>query len=363
MKTRRGQGTAAPASWLLVCFADRRIMWDVQHCFSPEFVCRPNLSTSLRPSWKVVDWAESSCYEFGSNVLVCTKIVPFRLSLSQFLVVPLHGWVSWLREAKVYTALSEKTETWPWQRRRERRIIVPLNSQRRRERRIIVPLNSQRRRERRIIVPLNSHLQYRLHDLPAWGNRASKLFNYCHNWWFSAWPYARVQTGGFFLFSGGPKMCLGEAEALLGGPGGMFPRENFGKMEPNPAILCILAVKTEWLQHGPLTRSTQKLKKIKFRSVERTLWPRGSLGVLPTSPPPPPETPLGTGLLWPFVHSYTFEILALLPNNPPECSHRVWSRSGRKGVLVCGITSLRNGLMGQERWCSWLAPSLLKVVK
>ena len=55
----------------------------------------------------------------------------------------------------------------------------------------------------------------------------------------------------------------------------MLPQENFGKMEPNPAILCILAVKTEWLQHGPLTKSTQKLKKIKFRSVERTLWPRG----------------------------------------------------------------------------------------
>ena len=41
------------------------------------------------------------------------------------------------------------------------------------------------------------------------------------------------------------KLCLGEAQALLGGPGGMVPRKIFGKMEPNPAILCILAVKTE----------------------------------------------------------------------------------------------------------------------
>ena len=55
------------------------------------------------------------------------------------------------------------------------------------------------------------------------------------------------------------KMCLGEAQALVGGSGGMLPQENFGKMEPNTAILCILAVKTEWLQHGPLTKSTQKL--------------------------------------------------------------------------------------------------------
>ena len=80
-------------------------------------------------------------------------------------------------------------------------------------------------------------------------------------------------------------MLQGEAQALLGGSGDMLPWENFGKMEPNPAILCILAVKLEWLQHGPLTKSTQKLKKIKFRSVERTLWPRGRVLLNPPNPP------------------------------------------------------------------------------
>ena len=57
------------------------------------------------------------------------------------------------------------------------------------------------------------------------------------------------------------KTCLGKAQALLRGSGGMLPRKFFGKMEPNSAFLCILAVKTEWLQHSPLTKSTQKLKK------------------------------------------------------------------------------------------------------
>ena len=41
------------------------------------------------------------------------------------------------------------------------------------------------------------------------------------------------------------KMCLGVAQALPGGSGGMLRRENFGKIEPNPAILCVLGVKTE----------------------------------------------------------------------------------------------------------------------
>ena len=67
---------------------------------------------------------------------------------------------------------------------------------------------------------------------------------------------------------------LGRSPGSSRGVRGHAPPGNFGKMEPNPAILCILAVKSEWLQHGPLTKSTQKLKK-KFRSVERTLWPRG----------------------------------------------------------------------------------------
>ena len=45
-------------------------------------------------------------------------------------------------------------------------------------------------------------------------------------------------------------MCLGDAQAVLGGSGGMIPREKFGNMELNPAILCVLAIKTKCLQYG-----------------------------------------------------------------------------------------------------------------
>ena len=39
------------------------------------------------------------------------------------------------------------------------------------------------------------------------------------------------------------KVCRGEVQAVLGCFGGILPLENFGKMEPNPAILCILELK------------------------------------------------------------------------------------------------------------------------
>ena len=65
----------------------------------------------------------------------------------------------------------------------------------------------------------------------------------------------------------------------------MLPRGNFGKMEPNPAILCILAVKTERLQHGLLKKYTEFKKKFSFGWADLVAAWEGSS-----------EPPLGTGL-------------------------------------------------------------------
>ena len=44
----------------------------------------------------------------------------------------------------------------------------------------------------------------------------------------------------------------------------MLPGKKFGKMEPNPAILRVLAVKTERLQNGSLTKMILKNNKENF---------------------------------------------------------------------------------------------------
>ena len=114
--------------------------------------------------------------------------------------------------------------------------------------------------------------------------------NVCQVNYNTSFMAVRKSPDGWVLFVfRWTKVCLGEAQALLGGSGGMLPRKIFGKMEPNPATLCILAVKTEWLQHGPLTKSTQKLKKkISFGWADLVPAREGSSE--------PPEPPLGTGL-------------------------------------------------------------------
>ena len=89
---------------------------------------------------------------------------------------------------------------------------------------------------------------------------------------------------GSFCFQADQNV-LGLCPSSSRGSGGVLPRENFGKMEPNPAILCILAVKTEWLQHGPLTKSTQKLKKNSFGWADLVAAREGSSE--PPNPPPP----------------------------------------------------------------------------
>ena len=81
-----------------------------------------------------------------------------------------------------------------------------------------------------------------------------------------AWPYTRVQTGGFFLFSGGPKCAWAKAQALLGGggSGGMLPPGKFWK---NGAKSCNFMhsgsknrVIAAWSAHKKYT----EIKKIKF---------------------------------------------------------------------------------------------------
>ena len=47
---------------------------------------------------------------------------------------------------------------------------------------------------------------------------------------------------GSFCFQADQNV-LGRSPSFSRGYGGMLPQENFGKMEPNTAILCILAVK------------------------------------------------------------------------------------------------------------------------
>ena len=89
---------------------------------------------------------------------------------------------------------------------------------------------------------------------------------------------------------------LGQSQNPARGSGGMLPRKNFGKMEPNPAILPVLAVKTERLQNGLLTKMILKTIKKKFWSVERTFCGRAG-GFFRT-----PWTPLGYG---PGKHSLT----------------------------------------------------------
>ena len=51
------------------------------------------------------------------------------------------------------------------------------------------------------------------------------------------------RVGSFFFQV--DQNVLGRSPGFCRGSGGMCPQENFGKIEPNPAILCILAVNTE----------------------------------------------------------------------------------------------------------------------
>ena len=101
---------------------------------------------------------------------------------------------------------------------------------------------------------------------------------------------------GSFCFQAGPKCAWGSPSSSGGrggggGSGGMLPRENFGKMEPNPAILCVLAVKTEWLQHARFAhkKCTEIIKKISFGWADLVAAREGSSRT--------PEPPLGTGLI------------------------------------------------------------------
>ena len=112
---------------------------------------------------------------------------------------------------------------------------------------------------------------------------------------YATWPYAGIQTGRFVLSSDGPKSALEEAKALLGWSGGMLPRENFGKMELNLAISCILGVKQSNCSMVRLQKNMQKVDKNIFRSLERTFVAERE------GSSEPPEPPLGTGLL--HVHS------------------------------------------------------------
>ena len=67
------------------------------------------------------------------------------------------------------------------------------------------------------------------------------------------------------------------------------PGEKFGKMEPIPACLCILEVKSEWLQNSLLTKMIQKIEKRFFGRLSGPLWPGGRVLPIPR-PPPPPRT-------------------------------------------------------------------------
>ena len=83
------------------------------------------------------------------------------------------------------------------------------------------------------------------------------------------------------------KICFGEAKALLRGPGACFPRENFGKMDLNLAISCILGVKQSNCSMVRLQKNMQKVDKNIFRSLERTFVAKRE--VLPNPPNPPWE--------------------------------------------------------------------------
>ena len=96
------------------------------------------------------------------------------------------------------------------------------------------------------------------------------------------WSYARIQTGGFLLFSGGPKCAWAKPKLFCRGSGGMLPRKMFGKVEPSPALSCILAVKTDWLQYNPLTKSTPWVRGCAGEDLywfDRINWPLTSRDV------------------------------------------------------------------------------------
>ena len=57
-------------------------------------------------------------------------------------------------------------------------------------------------------------------------------------------PYAGIQMGGFLSSSGGPKWAYAWSGGGGGGPGACSPRKILVLCSQDPAVLCILAVKT-----------------------------------------------------------------------------------------------------------------------
>ena len=119
----------------------------------------------------------------------------------------------------------------------------------------------------------------------------TRLRNAVHKFPLSLLNHGRTQDSrrvGSFCFQadqnglgGSPSSCWGG-----GGPGDMLPRENFGKMESSPAILCILAVKTEvivaWSAHKKYTEIKKKIK-----NFVRLRGPCGHAGGFFQPPEPP----------------------------------------------------------------------------
>ena len=102
----------------------------------------------------------------------------------------------------------------------------------------------------------------------------------------NAWPFVGILTpGGFLLCPGGPNSDWAKPRPFQG-VWGMLPQENLGKMELIIAILCLLAVKTEWLQCGSFTKIRRKIIKKMFGWADL----RGRVGGF-FRPPPPPVPP------------------------------------------------------------------------